>query len=208
MRDLVIVGAGGFGRETVDTVWAINAVQPTWQLLGVVDDGPAAADVARLAGLGVRLLGDLADVPRGAAVAVAVGSPTARRGVVERLRPAGHDFPALVHPTTTVGSNHLHGEGLITLAGVSIGTNVSVGDHVHLNAHAVVGHDTQLLDHVSVNPNATVSGACRVGPSALVGAAAVVLQGLTVGRGTTVGAGAVVTRDVRDDAVVKGVPAR
>lgn len=208
MRDLVVVGAGGFGRETIDTVRAINAVEPTWRLLGVVDDGPSDADVTRIDALGVPLLGRLADIPKGAAVAVGVGSPSARRRIVELLRAAGHAFPSLVHPSTTVGSNHRQGEGVITLAGVSIGTNVDLGDHVHLNAHAVVGHDTQLLDHVSVNPNATVSGACRVGPSALVGAAAVVLQGLTVGRGTTVGAGAVVTRDVPDDAVVKGVPAR
>lgn len=207
MRDIVVIGAGGFGRETIDTIRAINAVSPTWTLLGVVDDALSPANADRLEFLGVTYLGSLADLPAGVSVAVAVGAPAARAAIVARL--GRHvELPSLIHPSTTIGSAFRHGAGLITLAGVSIGTNVELGDHVHLNAHSVIGHDSRLSDYVSVNPNGTVSGDCYIGQKTLVGASATVLQGLTLGQSVTVGAAACVVRDVADDQLVKGVPAR
>ncbi|GAA1788552.1 NeuD/PglB/VioB family sugar acetyltransferase [Nostocoides veronense] len=208
MEDLVIVGAGGFGRETLDLVMALNQAQEKWSVLGVVDDSPSPANLERLARRGVPHLGGIADIPRAVAVAVAVGRPRARRAIVDELAGGGHRYPALIHPSAVVGTRFQHGEGLIVLGGVSIGTNVEIGAHVHLNAHAVVGHDTRLLNHVSVNPNATVSGECVVGPLTLLGASSTVLQQITVGEDVTIGAGAVVTRDVTSGVTAKGVPAR
>lgn len=208
MRDLVVVGAGGFGRESIDVVRAINALSPTWDLVGVVDDRPAPANLARLERLGVPHLGGLEAIPAEVAVAVAVGSPTARRRIIDSLTAGSHDFPALVHPSTVTGSELHHGPGLIVLGGVSIGTNVTLGDHVHLNAHAVIGHDTRCGDFVSVNPNATVSGECSIGSATLLGAGSTVLQQLTIGADVTVGAASCVTHNLPDDCTVVGVPAR
>lgn len=206
-RPLVIVGAGGFGRETIDTVRAINSGSPTWDVIGVIDDSPSELNLQRLRQLGVEYLGGVDQVPDDAAVALCVGSPAARAGLAARLSHSV-DFPSLIHPSTTSGSHFRHGRGLITLAGVSIGTNVEVSDHVHLNAHAVIGHDTRLLDFVSVNPNATVSGDCLVGAGTLIGASSTVLQQITVGEGSVVGAAACVVSDVAPRTTVKGVPAR
>lgn len=206
MEDLVIVGAGGFGRETLDVVRAINDKEPTWRFLGFLDDNLSPANADRLSALGTPHLGGLAAAPDGAAVAVAVGDPAIRQAVVGALG-GRHPFPALVHPTTIRGSELRHGVGLIVLGGVSLGTNVSMGDHVHLNAHAVVGHDVRLHDFVSVNPNATVSGECSVGSLTLLGAASTVLQGLAVGSEVTLGAAACLTKDAPDRATLVGVPA-
>lgn len=207
MRDLVVIGAGGFGRETIDTVLAINDVSPTWRLLGVVDDALSNQNAHRLKALGVPYLGALHSLPEGSAVAVAVGDPSVRRSIVQRLE-GRVDFPSLLHPSTIIGSSFWHGVGLIILAGVSIGTNVAAGDHVHLNAHAVLGHDAVLDDYVSVNPNATVSGEVHIGAATLVGAGSVVLQGLAVSKDSTVGAGACVTHDVAAPQTLVGIPAR
>lgn len=208
MRDLVIVGAGGFGRETIDTVLAINHAAPTWRLVGVVDDAPTEVNGQRLRGLDIDHLGGMSSVPKGVDVAVAVGNPAARRRITRLLGDRGHAFPQLIHPTTILGSAFDAGAGVITLGGVSIGTNVSVGNHVHLNAHAVIGHDVMIDDHVSINPNATISGEVHVGSGTLVGAGSVILQGLTVGRDSIVGAAACVTRDVESQQIVAGIPAR
>lgn len=205
--DLVIIGAGGFGRETLDVVDALNAIRPTWRVLGVADDALSAINARRLEARQVPHLGGLKAIPAGVAVVVAIGNPTVRQSVVGAL--AGrHPLPSLIHPTTVIGSEFRHGGGLVVIGGVSIGTNVSLGDHVHLNAHAVIGHDARLDYFVSVNPNATISGECVIGPRTLVGASSTVLQRLTIGAEVTIGAGALVARPVSSGATVKGVPAR
>lgn len=209
---LVVVGAGGFGREALDVVEAANALAagPGHQLVGVLDDGPSPANLQRLADRSVRYLGPVTDWLHAGHMAdyvVAIGDPAARAAVVGRFERVGLSAATLVHPDATVGSRVSVGEGAVICAGVRVSTNVVIGRHVHLNASANIGHDSVLADFVSVNPAAIVSGECRVGAGALVGAGAVVLQGLSVGAGSTVGAAACVTRPVEAGTVVMGVPA-
>lgn len=208
MRDLAIIGAGGFGREVVDVVLACNREHAAWRLIGVADDAPSSVNLARLEALDVPYLGGIEDLHQDADIAIGVGSPVARRRIAEVVRRRGHRCPPLVHPSATIGSQFVHGQGLIVLGGVSIGTNVSLGDHVHLNAHAVLGHDVQASDFVSINPNATVSGECTIKENTLLGAASTVLQRLAVGADVTIGAAACVTRSVPDGCTAVGVPAQ
>jgi sugar O-acyltransferase (sialic acid O-acetyltransferase NeuD family) len=209
-EQLVIVGAGGFGRETHDVVEAVNASFPEapWEIAGVVDDAPSELNLRRLLDRSIRFLGPLEKVPQAAWVALGVGSPQSRVAIHARLAGRCAGFATLVHPTAVIGSSHVVGEGSIVCAYVSVGTNVSLGSQVHLNPHAVIGHDTQVGDFVSVNPNATVSGECVLHREVLVGASAVVLQGICVGVAGVVGAAACVTKSVPGSQIFVGVPAR
>ena len=210
---ILVVGAGGFGRETLDVVEAVNAAAgvPVFEVLGVVDDAPSTENLLRLKSRQVEHLGGIDAWLSGGSRAnyiLAVGDPTTRRGLVERFASHGLTSPTIVHPSTVLGSQVVLGAGTVVCAGVQISTNVEIGSHVHVNAHATIGHDTILADYVSINPAATVSGECTVANGVLVGAASVVLQGLHISAGSTVGAGACVVRDVEPGATVKGVPAR
>ncbi|PMC06590.1 acetyltransferase [Microbacterium sp. UMB0228] len=208
---LVIIGAGGFGREALDTYLAAkSAGLIDVDLLGIVDDAITEQDAAKLDRVGVRYLGTREDLGAQARVrlAVAIGDPRVRSKVTAECLSLGYELHSLVHPTAVIGSLTTVGPGSIICAGVLVSTSVRLGRGVHLNPGATIGHDATLEDDVSINPRAVISGNVIVGREALVGAGAVVLQGLEVGAGATVGAGACVTRDVVAERIVKGVPAR
>ncbi len=210
-KEVIVIGAGGFGREALDVIEAHNAARPDDALvvIGVADDGPSDLNLERLRQRGVRYLGSIEQAWQGqiAHSVVAVGSPKARQAIVIRLTEMGVVPLSVCHPSAIIGSQASLGEGHVICAGVVVSTNVRLGKYVHLNPGAVIGHDTEIGNYVSVNPNATVSGECDLGVGALVGAGAVILQGLSLGHGITVGASACVTKNFPENVTVVGVPA-
>ncbi len=205
--DLVVVGAGGHGRELVAAVEALNAVTPTWRVLGVVDDGPVDQD--RLDRLGVSLLGDvtwLMDHP--SAYALGVGTPAARAHLSKELRSAGMEAATIVHPGAWIGPDVRLGEGVVIYHGCTVTTNVELGAHTHLNVGCAVQHDSVVGSMVQFSPGVMVNGDCVIGDAAFLGTRAVITRGCTVGEGARVGAGAVVLTDVPAHTTVVGTPAR
>ena len=220
---VVVVGAGGFGREVLDIVEAMNHVGATLELLGTLDDSNANA--ALLARRGGKHLGAIADYIAGltpdvtddsrgqtrdvmTGFVVGIGAGAVRRDIDARLAAAGLTPVVLVHPMATVGADNRIADGCILAAGARVTTNITLGRHTHLHVNSTVGHDSTLGDFVSVFPGATVSGSVTLGDGVTIGTGANVLPGLTVGEGAFVGAGAVVTSDVEPGTTVAGVPAK
>jgi sugar O-acyltransferase (sialic acid O-acetyltransferase NeuD family) len=205
---LVIVGAGGHGREVLDVVVACILDGAPYEFLGFLDDGEP--DVGLLAALGVELLGTVDDLSRLGPVAVllGLGVPVVRRELAQRLGRAPLEPPALVHPLASVGSRCTLGPGTIVAAGARLTTNITTGAHCYVGPNATVGHDCVLRRYATIYPGAAVSGNVRIGEAATVGAGASVRQGLTLGEACIVGLGAAVVRSVPDDATVVGSPAK
>ena len=204
---LVIVGAGGFGRECLDIVEALNRAGTEIDFVGFVDDG--GGDDELLGRRGARCLGQVADAPAHATqFVIAIGSGAARRLIDQELSALGMSAPVLVHPQATLGSDCRVGPGSILNAGARATTNITLGRHVQLHANSAVGHDASLEDHVSVYPGATVSGSVVLERGVTIGTGANVLPGVRIGAGSFVGAGAVVIEDVEPQTTVVGVPAR
>lgn len=209
-RGIVIVGCGGFGREVLALLRALQDAGEQWDIHGFLDDSPSDEDLERLRVAGTRCLGSVADLPSldpACSVVVGVGSPTARRAIDARIDPA-HPRPVLVHPAATVGDGVILGEGTVIAAGARLSTAIVVERQVQVDQNVTVGHDVHIGDYARLNPQACVSGSVTIGAGTLVGANATILQMLTVGPDAVVGAGAVVTRDVPAKSTVKGVPAK
>jgi sugar O-acyltransferase (sialic acid O-acetyltransferase NeuD family) len=206
MTPLVVVGAGGHGREMLDVVRAINSSNPTFEILGFVDDGHP--DPSLLERLEAPFLGPTSELEKlGAAYVIGVGMPQPRKRIDRQLSALGLEPAVLIHPMASIGADVELGPGTVVCAHASITTHVRTGRHVHLNLGARVAHDSVVEDYGTLLPNATVSGDVSLREGVMLGTNSSVIQGLTVGAWTVVGAGAVVIRDLPGGVAAVGVPA-
>lgn len=196
MRNLFIVGAGGFGREAVWTLERINASQqqPIWNIIGFADDDPAKASGNFE---GYPLLGSVETASKdhpGASVFIAIGDNAIRRKVYRQLR--GHDFPALIDPSAQVSptTEFKHGTFIACEAVVSVGTEI--GKFVIINARAGVGHDSTVGDFSNIAPGVSLSGHTTIGEDVMMGTNSCTAPGMTVGDGATVVCGTPVLKNV------------
>jgi sugar O-acyltransferase (sialic acid O-acetyltransferase NeuD family) len=210
---LVIVGAGGFGREVHDVVEAVNddlGSRAGFEVLGFLDDATSSDELVTERGLAV--LGPvrrLEELPGDVQYVIGIGSGAVRRCIDGWASAVGRVAARLVHPAAVLGRHRvILDEGTVVCASAVVTTNVRLGRHVHVNIGATVGHDAVLEDYVTVNPNVSVSGGAVLGEAVSMGTGSSVLQYRRVGAGTTVGAGAVVARDLPADVVAVGMPAR
>lgn len=199
---LVIVGAGGHGRELADVARLTRTVS------GFVDDGPLPED-DRLERLGFALLGDMDWFEQNPSdCALGVGTSAVRRRLVARLTAAGCGIVTIAHPGASIGTDVRLGHGVVVYDRSTITTNVQIGDHTHLNVGCAVQHDSVVGSFVQFSPGVLVNGDCVIGDDVFLGSGAIVTRGCTVGRGASVGAGAVVLSDVAPGTTVVGAPAR
>ncbi len=207
LRPIVVVGAGGFGREVMELLYAINAQTPTHEVLGFLDDGPVRRELMER--LGTTHLGDtmrLADLQ--ADYVIAIGAAGPRRRIDRQATPLGRRAATLLHPTATIGRDVVLGEGVIVAAGARLTTHIVVGRHSHINLNSTIGHDVVLGEFVTVFGGVHVGGGAVVDDGATLGSGSVILPNVRIGKDATVGAGAVVVRDVPPGVTVVGIAAR
>ena len=207
MKDLVIFGSGGFGRETHQIVEDVNSEKKRWNFLGFVDDDPEICNKEIHGYPGLGGIDWLEKHPQ-VAVIVAVGHPKLRWKIVKRLEAINHKvFATLIHPRAWIANRVEIGLGTIIHASVNVTTDVILGNHVILNKNCTLGHDVHIDDFVFVAPHALV-GSSEVGIGCYLGANCSTVNYGKLGHWSIVGAGAVVLKDLPANVTAVGVPAK
>lgn len=207
MKDLYIIGSGGFGREVAWCVERINDVIPTWNLKGFIDDNETKWGAKEDEYL---VLGDCEYLKQqeNAYAVCAVGNAKVRKQIIEKLSNSGVRFATIVDPSVILSKSVSIGEGTIICAGTIITVDIEIGNHVIINLDCTLGHDDVIEDFVTIYPSVNVSGNVSVGECCELGTGMQIIQGKNIGDYSIVGAGAVVVKNIPSKCTAVGSPAK
>lgn len=206
MKNIVVIGAGGFGREVVMLIEDINKVNNEWNIVGFVDDNP---EILGKKINGTEVVGDIDWLSKQEFFVInAIGHGKIRKEINERLKESKNTFATLIHPSVIESSSVIVGEGSIICAGSIITTNVLIGEHVIINLSCTIGHDDVLHDYVTILPGSNISGFVNLNEGVTIGTGTQVIQNLKIGEYTMVGAGATVVKDLPGNCTAVGSPAK
>ena len=209
LQKVVIIGTGGFGREVLDVLEAVNQVSPTYEILGFVTEPGFQQPGERINEAPVLGHYDWLEANRGDVKAICgVGSPPTRKRLIEQAGALGIEFFSVVHPQAILSRWVTLGSGTIITAGCILTNNITLGSHVHLNLDCTVGHDAVLKDYVTVSPGVHISGKVTLETGSFIGTGANIIEGKTVGAWSVVGAGSVVVKDIPANVTAVGIPAK
>ena len=209
MKDLIIIGVGGVGREAALIAEEINEQSQEWNILGFVDDNESVQNTYIN---GYPVLGKsqyLKNYKEEVYVFCGISNYKVKKKIISKLKENQNiKFATLIHPSVKLNKHIKIGEGCIIYQNVIMTVNIEIGDHVIISPKCGIGHDSKIHDYVTLLWNVNVSGNVDIKEGATMGSGSTVIQGLTIGEGSFVGAGACVIRDVEDNKTAVGVPTR
>ncbi|PFA67797.1 transferase [Bacillus sp. AFS015802] len=209
MNKIVIIGAGGLGREVSDVIKDINRNKATWEVIGFLDD---SIEKKEQVVNGHSVLGTTSAIKHlgNIDVVCAIGNPSIKQKVVNQIKSINPSviFKTLIHPSAKIGSFSNIGEGSIVCAGAIITSNITIGDHVLINIATTIGHDVVIGSFSTIYPGSNISGYVQLGENVEIGAGSVVIPHVKIGKSSILGAGGVAIRDLPDHCTAVGVPAK
>ncbi len=204
---LVIWGASEHARVVADIV----RLQGTYSIVGFLDDLHPERRGDRFCGaavLGGREQLDLLPGQGVRHILPGFGDCKMRLELTALVEARGFVLAVAVHPSAVVAQDAVLGAGTVLVAGAVVNPGARIGRSVIINTAASIDHDCVIGDAVHICPGVHLAGRVVVGQATQVGIGATVVDGVRIGAGVLIGAGAVVVRDIPDNVVAYGVPAR
>ena len=208
MKDIAIYGAGGFGREVVCLINAINKQAKVWNFIGFFDDGKEKGTKNEYG----EVLGgieELNNIDKPLSIVIAIATPKIVRQLVENIKSPLIEFPNLIAPDVYFldKENIEIGQGNIFSFGCIVSCNVEIGSFNIFNFGVSIGHDTKIYDYNSVMPSVKISGEVVIGNSNYFGVNSTILQQIRIGDNTVVGANSLIIKKTKDGQTYVGSPA-
>lgn len=208
MKDIVIFGAGGYGREVACIIKRINHVKQEWNFLGFIDDGLEAGTTNEY---GV-VLGNtefLNSYDKELFLVIPIGNPEIIQKIVNSINNKNINYPNIIDPDVFFidRDSVKMGKGNIFSPKTLVSCNVIIGDFNLFNMNDGIGHDVTIGNCNTFMPNVNISGGVVIGDRNLFGVKSTMLQYLTMGNDNMVGAHSLIARKAKDGFTYVGVPA-
>lgn len=208
MQDIVIIGAGGVGKEVALLIEQINIKMLTFNLIGFIDDNSSLHNTQIN---GITVLGGieyLNAMTSNIYAVCAIANYKVKKSIISALKSNNVYFVNIIHPDVYISNTNLIGQGVIIYSGVIMTTNIKIGDHVIISPKCGIGHEALIEDYASLLWNVNVSGNVKIKEGALIGSGATIIQNKVIGEGSIIGAGAVVIKDIPKECTAVGAPAK
>jgi len=202
-NEFYILGAGGQARQVLSIS---HCLRPPLHIRGFIDinvseskfiNGIPVIDETKISALDKK----------NTVMINGMGRPD-RKKAIENVLKKGFRFERIIHPAASVGEFVNIGDGTIIQAGVGIMTNVELGNFLLIDLNATIGHDVIIGDYTTISTGVNIAGGASVGKGSWIGSGSVILENVSIGNNTLIGAGSVVTRDVDDNKLAYGIPAK
>jgi acetyltransferase EpsM len=205
MPQLIFLGAGGIAIVAADIARCLG-----FEIAGFLDDQPEKHGTVFC---GAQVLGSFEMLPelrqRGIEHAViAFGNCLGRLKFAQKALADGFTLPNLIHPSAIISREAAIGHGAIMMPGTIVNAGSRIGTNIILNTAASIDHDCTIGDGVHIGPGSRLSGLVTVGTATYIGVGSVIRESIKIGGNVLLGAGAVVVRDIPDDVVAYGLPAK
>ena len=206
IKKLIIVGAGGFGREVLSWIKKCSEYRKSWDVAGFLDDGEKLVPNTS----GLPILGKISDhqPAQDECFICSITEPKAKRRCTEMLLKKGADFINIIHPTVVLGDRVQLGTGIIICPYTVMTCDISVADFCSFNLFCAIGHDVSIGSYCHFNSYSELTGGVTIADEVYMATHASVLQNLTVGEGAKIGAGSVAMHNIKAGQTVFGNPAK
>ena len=207
MKDIVIIGSGGFAKEVAFLIEEINKTKNQWNILGFIDN-----EIGKYNGKYKIIQNDkwLENTNDEVNVAFGIGDSNLLKELSDKFQLNSNlNFPNIKHPNAIGDWNRIKlGKGNIITAGNIFTTDIKIGSFNIFNLSCTIGHDTIIGDYNIFNPTVNISGGINIDNKIMVGTGTQILQYLSIASNTIIGAGTVVTKNITESGVYVGSPAR
>ncbi len=206
---MVIAGAKGFAKEVLEVIHQADFKET----IAFFDD--VSTDLPDSVYNKYKILKSLAEVQdffkneNSNAFTLGLGTPVLRKKLYDKFTAIGGVVMSTISPFATIGIHEVKlGIGLNIMTGTVITCSADIGDFALINLNCTIGHDSIIGKFVEMSPGVHISGRCKVGDFVSIGTNATLLPDVCVGNNVIIGGNSLVNKDVPDNTVVVGVPAK
>jgi acetyltransferase EpsM len=198
-----IFGCGAQGRVVND----ILSAQYPDSIIFFVDENESLLH-ATVNNTKVISIDEMFELDKTPLIHLALGHPVVRGNVFKKLSNLGAVLLSAIHPSAVIMPTATVDAGTMIGAGAIINSNARIGKSCIVNTGAIIEHDTVMEDFSCVSPGSTIGGRVHIGKNTFIASCAVVLARTIIGENVIVGMGSVVMKNIEDNNIVYGVPAK
>lgn len=200
---LGIYGSGGAGRGVKEIADLLNK----WSEIIFIDDTVPMDTFKGIKRMPFEKFKKNYDI-QNSKISIAIGEPEDKFLIYKKVKECGYGLDNVIHPVTYISSSAKIGEGVIIQFGSMVGADATIGNNVILGQQVGVGHDAVVEDHSQLSAHSTIAGGCYVGSRTYIGIGTAVREKTRIGRNSIISMGSIVQKDIPDEVIAMGNPAR